>query len=68
MAQRLAREEGILCGVSSGSNVVAALRYAKQDGNQDKMIVTVICDSGARYSQTSLFEAVRYEGSDDVGF
>lgn len=67
MARRLAREEGILCGVSSGSNVVAALRYAKQAGNQDKMIVTVICDSGARYGQTSLFECFRYEGSDDVG-
>ena len=67
MAQRLAREEGILCGVSSGANVVAALCYAQQDGNQDKTIVTVICDSGARYAQTSLFEAFRYEGSDDVG-
>ncbi|MEE2672714.1 MAG: cysteine synthase A [Myxococcota bacterium] len=67
MSQRLAREEGILCGVSSGANVVAALNYAQQDGNQDKTIVTVVCDSGARYTQTSLFEACRYEGSDDVG-
>lgn len=67
MARRLAREEGILCGVSSGSNVVAALRYAEQEGNQDKLIVTVICDSGARYTQTGLFESFRYEGSDDVG-
>jgi cysteine synthase A len=68
MAQRLAREEGILCGVSSGANVVAALRYAQQDGNQEKTIVTVICDSGARYGQTSLFQCFRYDGSDGVEF
>lgn len=67
MAQRLARQEGILCGVSSGANVVAALRYAGQKGNQDKTIVTVICDSGARYGQTSLFQRFRYDGSDGVG-
>ena len=66
MAQRLARQEGILCGVSSGANVAAALRYAGQAGNQDKTIVTVICDSGARYGQTSLFQRFRYDGSDAV--
>lgn len=68
MARRLARDEGILCGVSSGANVVAALRYADQDGNADKTIVTIVCDSGERYGTTSLFESFRYEGSDDVGF
>jgi cysteine synthase A len=67
MARRLAREEGILCGISSGANVVGALRYAAQPGNGDKTIVTVICDSGERYVQTSLYENFRYEGSDDVG-
>ncbi len=67
MARRLAREEGILCGISSGANVVGALRYAAQAGNGDKTIVTVICDSGERYVQTSLYENFRYEGSDDVG-
>lgn len=67
MARRLAREEGILCGISSGANVVGALRYAAQPGNGDKTIVTVICDSGERYVQTSLYENFRYEGSDDIG-
>jgi cysteine synthase A len=67
MARRLAREEGILCGISSGANVVGAIRYASQPGNESKTIVTVICDSGSLYWQTSLFEHLRYEGSDDVG-
>lgn len=67
MARRVAREEGILCGVSSGANVVASIRYARQEGNADKTIVTVVCDSGERYGTTSLFESFRYEGSDDVG-
>jgi len=67
MALRLAREEGILCGISSGANVAAALRYARRPGNEKKMIVTIICDFGERYLQTALFEACRYEGSDDVG-
>jgi cysteine synthase A len=67
MARRLSSEEGILCGISSGANVVGALRYAARPGNADKTIVTVICDSGERYVQTSLYECFRYEGSDDVG-
>ncbi len=67
MARRLAREEGILCGISAGANVAGALRYAAQPGNADKTIVTVICDAGERYVQTSLFARFRYEGSDDVG-
>jgi cysteine synthase A len=66
MALRLAREEGILCGISSGANVAAAIRYASRSGNESKLIVTVICDFGERYVQTALFEACRYEGSDDL--
>ncbi len=66
MALRLAREEGILCGISSGANVAAAIEYANRPGNEGKTIVTVICDFGERYIQTALFEACRYEGSDDV--
>jgi cysteine synthase A len=66
-ALRLAREEGILCGISSGANVAAALKYAALEGNENKTIVTIICDFGERYVQTALFEACRYEGSDDVG-
>jgi cysteine synthase A len=65
-ALRLAQEEGVLCGISSGANVAAALRYAKRPGNESKLIVTVICDFGERYLQTQLFEAHRYEGSDEV--
>ncbi len=66
MALRLAREEGILCGISSGANVAAAIEYANRPGNEGKTIATVICDFGERYIQTTLFEACRYEGSDDV--
>lgn len=66
MALRLAREEGILCGISSGANVCAAIEYAKRPGNENKLIVTVVCDFGERYIQTALFETCRYEGSDDI--
>ncbi len=66
-ALRLAREEGILCGISSGANVAAALKYAAADGNQGKMIVSIICDFGERYVQTVLFDSLRYDGSDQVG-
>lgn len=67
MSLRLAREEGLLCGISAGANVVASLKYARQPGNEGKLIVTIVPDSGERYLQTSLFEACRYEGSDDLG-
>ena len=66
MALRLAREEGILSGISSGANVAGALRYAQQPGNENKTIVTIICDFGERYVQTALFEPCRYEGSDTI--
>lgn len=48
MARRLAREEGIFCGGSSGMNVVVALRLA-QRLSADSCIVTIICDTGERY-------------------
>ncbi len=66
MARRLAREEGILCGISAGANVLAAIRYARQPGNEKKLIVTIIPDFGERYLQTALFETCRYEGSDEI--
>jgi cysteine synthase A len=53
MAQRLAREEGIFCGISSGANVVAALKLALAHPEM-KRIVTMICDSGQRYFSTEL--------------
>lgn len=54
-ARRLAREEGILCGISSGAAVAAALRLAAQDAYENKMIVVILPDSGERYLSTALF-------------
>ena len=54
MARRLAREEGIFAGTSSGANVVAALRVAERLG-PDRTVVTIIVDSGLRYLSTDLF-------------
>lgn len=56
MARRLAKEEGILCGISAGGNVHAAVELAKRPENEGKLIVTVICDTGERYLSTWLFE------------
>jgi len=64
MSLRLAREEGILCGISAGANVHAAVEYGSRPENAGKLIVTIICDFGERYIQTILFEKLRYEGSD----
>ena len=67
MARRLAREEGILCGISSGAAVVAANEYGSRPENAGKLVVAIIPSFGERYLNTKLFEPYRYEGSDDVG-
>jgi cysteine synthase len=54
MARRLAREEGLFAGASSGANVVAALRVAARLG-PGATVVTILCDSGLRYLSTELY-------------
>ena len=66
MARRLAKEEGILCGISSGANVHAAVKYASRPENKGKLVVAIIPSFGERYLNTDLFAPYRYEGSDEV--
>jgi cysteine synthase A len=55
-ARRLAREEGIICGISCGAAAAVALRLASQDAYAGKTIVVVLPDSGERYLSTPLFQ------------
>jgi cysteine synthase A len=61
MARRLAKEEGILAGISSGANVWAAIEAAKRPENKGKMIVTIACSTGERYLSTALAAEARAE-------
>ena len=55
MGKRLAKEEGILAGISSGANVAAAVKLASDPINAGKLIVVIICDTAERYISTPLF-------------
>jgi len=56
MTRRLVREEGILCGVSSGAAVAAAVKIAEREESQGKVIVVIIPDTGERYLSLALFD------------
>ena len=61
MARRLAKEEGILVGISTGANVWASIELAKRPENKGKTIVTVACSTGERYLSTPLAAEARAE-------
>jgi cysteine synthase A len=56
MSRKVAKEEGLLVGISAGANLHAALQLAKRPENRGKTIVTILCDTAERYLSTELFE------------
>ncbi|MEK6739197.1 MAG: pyridoxal-phosphate dependent enzyme, partial [Planctomycetota bacterium] len=57
-ARRLAKEEGLLSGISSGAAMAAAIRLSKLDEFAGKMIVVILPDAAERYLSTALFEGI----------
>ena len=66
MARRLAVEEGLLSGISSGAAVEAALNVARRAEADGKLIVVILPSFGERYLTTALFEHLTYDGSDEI--
>lgn len=55
LCKQIAKDEGILIGISSGANLLSARKIAEKEENADKLIVTIMCDTGERYLSTKLF-------------